>query len=92
MVVHTDTASGVTSDLEAVRRAIDAAAHPALYVVDVVASLAASPFDMDALGVDVALGSSQKGLMMPPGLGFVAVNAQAMAWSAQHADPRFYWD
>jgi alanine-glyoxylate transaminase/serine-glyoxylate transaminase/serine-pyruvate transaminase len=92
LVVHTDTASGVTSDLEAVRRAIDAASHPALYVVDVVASLAASPFDMDALGVDVALGSSQKGLMMPPGLGFVAVNAQAMAWSAQHADPRFYWD
>jgi alanine-glyoxylate transaminase/serine-glyoxylate transaminase/serine-pyruvate transaminase len=63
-----------------------------LYVVDVVASLAASPFDMDALGVDVALGSSQKGLMMPPGLGFVAVNAKAMAWSARHAEPRFYWD
>jgi len=92
MVVHTETASGVTSDLAAVRRAIDAAAHPALYVVDVVASLAASPFDMDALGVDVALGSSQKGLMMPPGLGFVAVNAKAMAWSARHAEPRFYWD
>jgi alanine-glyoxylate transaminase/serine-glyoxylate transaminase/serine-pyruvate transaminase len=92
LVVHTDTASGVTSDLAAVRRAIDAAAHPALYVVDVVASLAASPFDMDALGVDVALGSSQKGLMMPPGLGFVAVNAKAMAWSARHAEPRFYWD
>lgn len=92
MVVHTDTASGVTSDLAAVRRAIDATGHPALYVVDVVASLAAAPFDMDALGVDVALGSSQKGLMMPPGLGFVAVSAKAMAWSAQHAQPRFYWD
>jgi alanine-glyoxylate transaminase/serine-glyoxylate transaminase/serine-pyruvate transaminase len=92
LVVHTDTASGVTSDLAAVRRAIDAVAHPALYVVDVVASLAASPFDMDALGVDVALGSSQKGLMMPPGLGFVAVNAKAMEWSARHAEPRFYWD
>lgn len=92
MVVHTDTASGVTSDLAAVRRAIDAAAHPALYAVDVVASLAASPFDMDALGVDVALGSSQKGLMMPPGLGFVAVNAQAMAWAARYAEPRVYWD
>jgi alanine-glyoxylate transaminase/serine-glyoxylate transaminase/serine-pyruvate transaminase len=92
MVVHTDTASGVTSDLAAVRRAIDAVGHPALYVVDVVASLAASPFDMDALGVDVALGSSQKGLMMPPGLGFVAVNAKAMAWSVRHAEPRFYWD
>ena len=92
MVVHTDTASGVTGDLAAVRHAIDAVGHPALFVVDVVASLAAAPFDMDALGVDVALGSSQKGLMMPPGLGFVAVNVKAMAWSARHAPPRFYWD
>ena len=92
MVVHTDTASGITSYLAAVRRAITAAAHPALYVVDVVASLAAAPFDMDALGVDVALGSSQKGLMLPPGLGFVAVNERAFEWSKTHADPRFYWD
>jgi alanine-glyoxylate transaminase/serine-glyoxylate transaminase/serine-pyruvate transaminase len=91
MVVHTDTASGITSDLLEIRKAIDRAQHPALYVVDVVASLAASPFDMDALGVDVCLGSSQKGLMMPPGLGFVAVNAKAFDWSHQHAKPRFYW-
>ncbi len=66
-VVHTDTASGTTSDLAALRRAIDAAGHPALFVVDVVASLAAAPFAMDALGVDVAIGASQKGLMLPPG-------------------------
>lgn len=92
LVVHTDTASGVTSDLAAVRRLIDDVGHPALYVVDVVASLAASPFNMDALGVDVAMGSSQKGLMMPPGLGFVAVTAKAMAWSARYAEPRVYWD
>ena len=91
MVVHTDTASGITSDLLEIRKAIDRAQHPAIYVVDVVASLAASPFDMDALGVDVCLGSSQKGLMMPPGLGFVAVNAKAFDWSHQHAKPRFYW-
>ena len=91
MVVHTDTASGITSDLKAIREAIDRTGHPALYVVDVVASLAAAPFDMDALGADVCLGSSQKGLMMPPGLGFVAVNAKAFAWSQKHAKPRFYW-
>ena len=91
MAVHTDTASGITSDLLEIRKAIDRAKHPALYVVDVVASLAATPFDMDALGVDVCLGSSQKGLMMPPGLGFVAVNAKAFNWSHQNAKPRFYW-
>ena len=91
MAVHTDTASGITSDLLEVRKAIDRAKHPALYVVDVVASLAATPFEMDALGVDVCLGSSQKGLMMPPGLGFVAVNAKAFNWSQQNAKPRFYW-
>jgi len=91
MVVHTDTASGITSDLLAIRQAIDRAQHPAIYVVDVVASLAATSFDMDALGVDVCLGSSQKGLMMPPGLGFVAVNDKAFDWSHQHAKHRFYW-
>jgi alanine-glyoxylate transaminase/serine-glyoxylate transaminase/serine-pyruvate transaminase len=90
--VHTDTASGVTSDLAAVRRAIDAAAHPALLVADVVASLAAAPFDMDRLGVDVALGASQKGLMCPPGLGWVAVNARAFRVASANPAPRFYWD
>ena len=78
-VVHTDTSSGITSDLAALRAAIDAADHPALFVVDVVASLAAEPFDMDALRADVAVGASQKGLMCPPGVGFVAVNAAAFA-------------
>jgi alanine-glyoxylate transaminase/serine-glyoxylate transaminase/serine-pyruvate transaminase len=92
LVVHTDTSSGITSDLAAVRRAISAAGHPALFVVDLVASLAAEPFEMDALGVDVAMGASQKGLMCPPGLGFVALNARALAFAQQHAGPRFYWD
>jgi alanine-glyoxylate transaminase / serine-glyoxylate transaminase / serine-pyruvate transaminase len=91
-VVHTDTASGVTSDLHALRAAIDAADHPALFVVDVVASLGAAPFAMDELRVDVAMGASQKGLMVPPGLGFVAANAQAMAVAARNPAPRFYWD
>ncbi|MDP1901600.1 MAG: aminotransferase class V-fold PLP-dependent enzyme [Rubrivivax sp.] len=90
--VHTDTSSGVTSDLAATRRAIDRAHHPALFVADVVASLAAAPFAMDALGVDVALGASQKGLMCPPGLGFVAVNAAAFAAAQRNPAPRFYWD
>lgn len=92
LIVHTDTASGVSSDLAAVRRALDAARHPALLVVDVVASLAAAPFAMDELGVDVAMGASQKGLMLPPGLGFVAVNDRAMQFTMAHAGPRYYWD
>jgi len=90
--VHTDTASGVTSDIAALRRAIDAAKHPALLVADVVASLGAAPFMMDALGVDVAVGASQKGLMCPPGAGFVAVNQRAMAQAERNPAPRFYWD
>lgn len=90
--VHTDTASGITHDIAGMRAAIDAAAHPALLVVDVVASLAAAPFAMDALGIDVAVGASQKGLMSPPGLGFIAVNARAAAVAARNTAPRYYWD
>ncbi len=90
--VHTDTASSVTSDLGAVRAAIDAAGHPALYVVDVVASLGAAPYAMDALRANVTIGASQKGLMVPPGLGFVAADAQAQAVAARNTTPRFYWD
>jgi alanine-glyoxylate transaminase/serine-glyoxylate transaminase/serine-pyruvate transaminase len=92
LAVHTDTASSVTSDPAAMRRAIDAAGHPALLVVDVVASLGAIPFAMDALGVDVAVGASQKGLMCPPGVGFTAVNAAALACAERNPAPRFYWD
>ena len=90
--VHTDTASGMTSDLQAVRAAIDAAGHPALFVVDVVASLGAAPFDMDALRANVVVGASQKGLMCPPGLGFCAVDSAAMAIASRNPNPRFYWD
>jgi alanine-glyoxylate transaminase/serine-glyoxylate transaminase/serine-pyruvate transaminase len=90
--VHTDTASSATCDLEAVRAAIDAAGHPALLVADVVASLAAAPFAMDALGVNVAVGASQKGLMCPPGLSLVAVDARAFALAAKNPAPRYYWD
>ncbi len=91
-VVHTDTASGITSDLAAIRAAIDAARHPALMVVDLVASLGAAPFAMDELGVNVVLGASQKGLMVPPGIGFVGVDERAFALAAANPAPRYYWD
>jgi alanine-glyoxylate transaminase/serine-glyoxylate transaminase/serine-pyruvate transaminase len=90
--VHTDTASGTTSDLRALRAAIDACGHPALLVADVVASLGAAPFAMDDLGVDVAVGASQKGLMSPPGMGFIAVDAKAAEVAAKNPAPGFYWD
>jgi alanine-glyoxylate transaminase / serine-glyoxylate transaminase / serine-pyruvate transaminase len=90
--VHTDTASGVTSDLAAIRAAIDAARHPALYVVDVVASLGAAPFAMDTLGVDCVMGASQKGLMGHPGLAFVAANERTFAAARATKTTRFYWD
>lgn len=90
--VHTDTASGTTSDMAALRRAIDAAGHPALFVVDVVASLGAAPFAMDALGVDVVMGASQKGLMLQPGMAFVAADERAMAAARLNKTPRYYWD
>ena len=90
--VHTDTASGTTSDIAALRRAIDAAGHPALFVVDVVASLGAAPFEMDALGVNVVMGASQKGLMLQPGMAFVAADERAMAAARDTPAPRFYWD
>ena len=91
-VVHTDTSSGITSDLAALRAVIDATGHPALFVVDVVASLGAAPFDMDALRADVVIGASQKGLMCPPGVGFVAVGPRAMEVARANPAPRFYWD
>jgi len=90
--VHTDTASGVTSDLQTLRAALDASGHPALFVVDVVASLGVVPFDMDALRADAVIGASQKGLMLPPGLGFVAINDRARASAEANPTLRFYWD
>jgi alanine-glyoxylate transaminase / serine-glyoxylate transaminase / serine-pyruvate transaminase len=91
-MVHTDTASGVTSDIAAVRAAIDAAGHPALLVVDAVASLGAAPLAMDAQRIDVVMGASQKGLMLPPGVGFVGVSPAAQAVARANPTPRFYWD
>jgi alanine-glyoxylate transaminase/serine-glyoxylate transaminase/serine-pyruvate transaminase len=92
LVVQVDTASGVVNDIAAIRRAIDAAGHPALLMVDCVASLGCMPFDMDGWGVDVAMAGSQKGLMTPPGLAFTAAGERAHA-AHQKADLRTrYWD
>ena len=90
--VHTDTASGITSDLPAIRAAMDASGHPALLVVDAVASLGCTRIEMAALPANVVLGASQKGLMVPPGVGLVAVDALAWAVSERNAGPRYYWD
>ena len=92
LAVHTDTSSGITCDLAAYRRAIDAAGHPALLVADVIASLAAAPFEMDAWGVDVAICGSQKGLMCPPGLAYVAAGPRGLARAEQVRRTRYYWD
>jgi alanine-glyoxylate transaminase/serine-glyoxylate transaminase/serine-pyruvate transaminase len=92
LVVQIDTASGVVNDIPAIRRAIDSVGHPALLMVDCVASLGCMPFEMDAWKVDVAMSGSQKGLMTPPGLAFVAANERALAAHAR-ADLRTrYWD
>lgn len=92
LVVQVDTASGVYNDIEAIGKAIKAAKHPALYVVDTVASLACMPYEMDAWGVDVTMSASQKGLMTPPGLSFVAVNDRARAIHAKANMRTPYWD
>jgi alanine-glyoxylate transaminase/serine-glyoxylate transaminase/serine-pyruvate transaminase len=92
LVVQVDTASGVRNDIEAIRKAIDAAGHPALLMVDVIASLCAIPFEMDRWGVDVAVGAAQKALMMTPGLGFVAAGAKAKAANLKAGLRTLYWD
>ena len=92
LMVQIDTASGVANDVKAVRKAIDSAGHPALFMVDGVASLGCMPFEMDAWGVDVAMSASQKGLMTPPGLAFVAANDKAHK-AHETADMKtLYWD
>lgn len=93
VVVQVDTASGVQNDIEAIGKAIKAAGHPALYMVDTVASLGCMPFEMDKWGVDVAMSGSQKGLMTPPGLGFVSANARALEVhkTANMSTPYWSW-
>ena len=91
-VVHNETSTGVTSRISEVRRAIDAAGHPALFMVDTISSLASIDYRHDEWGVDVTVGGSQKGLMLPPGLSFNAVSKKALAAAASAKLPRSFWD
>src|SRR5262245_42848270 len=92
MVVHNETSTGVTSNVRAIRQAIDAAGHPALLLVDTVSSLASMDYRHDEWGVDVTVSCSQKGLLLPPGLGFNAVSEKALRSAESAGFPRSYWD
>ena len=92
LVVHNETSTGVAHPVAELRRAIDAAKHPALYLVDTISSLASFDFRMDEWGVDVVVAGSQKGLMLPTGMAFTAVSAKALAATATAKLPRVYWD
>ena len=91
-VVHNETSTGVASNVAAVRKAMDRAGHPALLMVDTISSLASIDYRHDEWGVDVGIGGSQKGLMLPPGLGFNAISEKALAASKSARMPRSYWD
>lgn len=90
-VVHNETSTGVTSDIAAVRRAMDAAKHPALLLVDSISGLAAADYRHDEWGVDVTISGSQKGLMLPPGISFNALSPRAIEASQKSGMPRSYW-
>lgn len=93
MIVHNETSTGVTCDIGAIRQAMDAAAHDALLIVDTVSSLASIDFRMDDWRVDIVICGSQKGLMLPPGLGILGVSRRALALAASHGgSPRHFWD
>jgi alanine-glyoxylate transaminase/serine-glyoxylate transaminase/serine-pyruvate transaminase len=91
-VVHNETSTGVTSRIAPVRAAIDRVAHPALLMVDTISSLASIDYRHDEWGVDVTVGGSQKGLMLPPGLSFNAIGPKALAAARSAKLPRSYWD
>jgi alanine-glyoxylate transaminase / serine-glyoxylate transaminase / serine-pyruvate transaminase len=90
-VVHNETSTGVTSDIHAVRKAIDAARHPALLMVDTISGLASADYRHDEWGVDVAISGSQKGLMLPPGISFNALSPRAIEASRSAKLPRAFW-
>ena len=91
-VVHNETSTGVTSRVAEVRQAIDRAGHPALFMVDTISSLASIDYRQDEWGVDVTVGGSQKGLMLPPGLGFNAPSDRALTAARSARLPKSYWD
>jgi alanine-glyoxylate transaminase / serine-glyoxylate transaminase / serine-pyruvate transaminase len=90
-VVHNETSTGVTSDIPAVRRAIDAAGHPALLMVDTISGLACTDYRHDEWGVDVTVSGSQKGLMLPPGISFNALSPRALEASRGAKLPKSFW-
>jgi alanine-glyoxylate transaminase / serine-glyoxylate transaminase / serine-pyruvate transaminase len=90
-VVHNETSTGVTSNIAAVRQAIDAAKHPALLIVDSVSGMGAAEYRHDEWGVDVTVSGSQKGLMLPPGIGFNAVSERAIEVSKHNQTRKSYW-
>lgn len=90
-VVHNETSTGVTSDIPAVRRAIDNAKHPALLMVDSISGLACADYRHDEWGVDVTISGSQKGLMLPPGISFNAVSPKAVEVSKGARLPKSFW-
>jgi alanine-glyoxylate transaminase / serine-glyoxylate transaminase / serine-pyruvate transaminase len=92
MAVHNETSTGVTSRISEVRQAIDRVHHPALLMVDAISSLASMDYRHEEWGVDVTVGCSQKGLMVPPGLSFNAVSEKALAVNKSAKSPRAYWD
>ena len=92
LIVHNETSTGVASNIASVREALNHVGHPALLMVDTVSSLASMNYCHDAWGVDVAVGGSQKGLMLPPGLGFNAVSEKALEANGTAKLPRSYWD
>lgn len=91
-VVHNETSTGVTSRISEIRQAMDRAGHPALLLVDTISSLASIDYRQDEWKVDVTVGCSQKGLMLPPGLGFNAISEKALARSRSARLPKSYWD
>jgi len=92
LVVQVDTASGIVNDIPALGAAIEASGHGALFMVDAIASLGSMPFEMDGWGVDVAVAGAQKGLMMTPGLSFIAARERALAAHANAGLRTRYWD
>jgi len=90
-VVHNETSTGVTTDIAAVRAAIDAAKHPALLMVDTISGLGSIEFKHDEWGIDITISGSQKGLMLPPGLGFNAVSDKAILASQHSTMPNAFW-
>lgn len=92
LLVHNETSNGVMSRVAEIRRAIDRAGHPALLMVDTISSLGSADFRMDEWGVDIAVGGSQKGLMLPAGLAFVAFSEKARRASQSASLPRAFWD